>query len=96
MIRQRTAGAAPVVRACAEALPFPNASFAAALAVLSVHHWSDWQVGLRELLRVSRRKVVLFTWDPQSEGFWLADCVALASTALPVEQDIRIAVAPEI
>jgi hypothetical protein len=28
---------------------------------------------LRELLRVSRRKVVLFTWDPQSEGFWLAD-----------------------
>ena len=73
MIRQRTAGAAPVVRACAEALPFPNASFAAALAVLSVHHWSDWQAGLRELLRVSRRKIVLFTWDPQSEGFWLAD-----------------------
>ena len=73
MIRQRAAGAAPVVRACAEALPFPNASFAAALAVLSVHHWSDWQAGLRELLRVSRRKVVLFTWDPQSEGFWLAD-----------------------
>ena len=73
MIRQRTAGAAPVVRACAEALPFPNRSFAAALAVLSVHHWSDWQAGLRELLRVSRRKVVLFTWDPQSEGFWLAD-----------------------
>jgi SAM-dependent methyltransferase len=73
MIRQRIAGAAPVVRACAEALPFPNASFAAALAVLSVHHWSDWQAGLRELLRVSRRKVVLFTWDPQSEAFWLAD-----------------------
>jgi SAM-dependent methyltransferase len=73
MTRQRPAGAAPVVRACAEALPFPNASFAAALAVLSVHHWSDWQAGLRELLRVSRRKVVLFTWDPQSEGFWLAD-----------------------
>ena len=51
MIRQRAAGAAPVVRACAEALPFPNASFAAALAVLSVHHWSDRQAGLRELLR---------------------------------------------
>ena len=73
MIRQRTAGAAPVVRACAEALPFPEASFAAALSVLSVHHWSDWQAGLRELLRVSRRKVVLFTWDPQNGGFWLAD-----------------------
>jgi SAM-dependent methyltransferase len=73
MIRQRARGAAPVVRAGAEALPFPDASFAAALAVLTIHHWVDWQAGLRELLRVSRGKIVLFTWDPQSEGFWLCD-----------------------
>jgi len=73
MIRQRAKGAAPVVRACAEALPFPEASFAAALAVLTIHHWSDWQAGLRELIRVSRQKVVLFTWDPQNHGFWLGD-----------------------
>jgi SAM-dependent methyltransferase len=73
MIRQRPTSAAPVVRACAEALPFPDRSFGAALAVLTIHHWSDWQAGLHEMVRVSRRRIVLFTWDPQSESFWLGD-----------------------
>ena len=73
MIRQRPATAAPVVRACAEALPFPDKSFGAALAVLTVHHWSDWRAGLRETVRVSRRRVVLFTWDPHAKSSWLGD-----------------------
>jgi hypothetical protein len=71
MIRQRAIGAAPVVRARAEALPFRNRSFDAALATLTVHHWSAWRAGLREMLRVSCATVVLLTWDPESEGFWL-------------------------
>jgi hypothetical protein len=41
------------------------------LAVLTIHHWSDWRQGLRELRRVSRNRIVLLTWDPQSEAFWL-------------------------
>jgi SAM-dependent methyltransferase len=73
MIRQRARDAAPAVRACAEALPFSDASFGAALAVLTIHHWTDWRAGLRELARVSRRKVILFTWDPGDAGLWLAD-----------------------
>lgn len=73
MVRQRPAGAAPVVRACAEALPFADGSFAAALAALTIHHWSDWRTGLREMRRVSRGRVVLFTWDPQAEASWLGD-----------------------
>lgn len=73
MIRQRPAGSAPVVRACAEALPFPDDSFEAALAVLSIHHWSDWRGGLREMIRVASRRVVLLTWDPQSGNSWLGD-----------------------
>lgn len=73
MIRQRADSAAPVVRACAEALPFPDASFAAAMAVLTIHHWADWRAGLRELVRVSRGRVVLFTWDPKSDSLWLSD-----------------------
>jgi SAM-dependent methyltransferase len=73
MIRQRPASAVPVVRACAEALPFPDRSFGDALAVLAIHHWSDWRAGLREMVRVSRRRVVVFTWDPQSESAWLGD-----------------------
>jgi SAM-dependent methyltransferase len=73
MIRQRPPFAAPAVQATAEALPFSDASFDAALAVLTIHHWSDWRAGLRELVRVSRRRVVLFTWDPRSESSWLSD-----------------------
>jgi SAM-dependent methyltransferase len=65
MIAQRPEGAAPVVRAFAEELPFEDASFDAAMAVLSDHHWSDHERGLAELRRVARR-VVLFTWEPAS------------------------------
>src|SRR5438477_1450143 len=49
MIAQRPADAAPVLRATAEALPFPDGAFDAALAVLTVHHWEDPAAGLREL-----------------------------------------------
>jgi len=63
MIGQRQEGAAPVVRAPAERLPFDDGSFDAAMAVLSDHHWEDHERGLAEMRRVARR-VVLFTWDP--------------------------------
>jgi ubiquinone/menaquinone biosynthesis C-methylase UbiE len=41
MLAQRPAGAAPAVRAVAEALPFGDLAFDAALAVCTVHHWRD-------------------------------------------------------
>src|SRR5262245_5921806 len=47
MIRQRAVNAAPVVRAHAEALPFADGAFDAAMAVLTLHHWRDWRAGLR-------------------------------------------------
>jgi SAM-dependent methyltransferase len=72
MVAQRLAGAATVVRADAEALPFEDGSFDAAMAVLSDHHWRRRADGLRELRRVARRRVVLFNADPaQAERFWL-------------------------
>ena len=71
MIRQRASGAAPVVRAVAEALPFPAGTFDAALAVLTVHHWPDWRRGLDELRRVSRRQVVLAYDTALHNDFWL-------------------------
>jgi SAM-dependent methyltransferase len=71
MRSQRPPGAALCIDACAEALPFPNQSFDAALAVLSDHHWSDPIAGLREMRRVARR-VVVFQWDDaESKRFWL-------------------------
>jgi hypothetical protein len=66
MRAQRPPGAAPVVDAGAEALPFPDDSFDAAMAVLSDHHWSDHGSGLDELRRVSSGRVVLFTWEPRT------------------------------
>ncbi|MGW4519701.1 class I SAM-dependent methyltransferase [Amycolatopsis sp. NPDC004378] len=71
MIRQRGPGAAPVVRAVAEALPFAAGAFDAALAVLTVHHWPDWRRGLDELRRVSRRQVVLAYDTARHNDFWL-------------------------
>jgi SAM-dependent methyltransferase len=75
MIRQRVLDAAPAVRAVASALPFPDASFDAALAILTVHHWPDRARGLAELARVARRRIVILThtWDPTASGFWLVD-----------------------
>ena len=71
MIRQRPAGSAPAVRAVAESLPFDDATFDAAMALLTVHHWSNLDAGLAELRRVSRRQVVL-TWDQAVFArFWL-------------------------
>jgi SAM-dependent methyltransferase len=72
MVAQRPAGSAPVVQGEAEALPFEDDSFDAAMAVLSDHHWRRRTDGMRELRRVARRRVVLFNADPaQAERFWL-------------------------
>jgi SAM-dependent methyltransferase len=72
MIRQRPPGAAPCIRASAEDLPLETDSCDAALAVLTVHHWSDVGRGLRGMRRVARRRVVILTWVPDvAEDFWL-------------------------
>jgi len=73
MIRQRRVGSAPAVQASATDLPFRDATFGAALAVLTVHHWPDRARGLDELARVVRGRVVIVTWDPATSGFWLVD-----------------------
>src|SRR5262245_1166176 len=57
MIAQRPRGSAPAVRAKAESLPLRDGSFDAALAVNTVHHWTDLRAGLRELRRIARKRV---------------------------------------
>jgi SAM-dependent methyltransferase len=72
MIAQRREGAAPVVQASAEDLPFEDDSFDAAMAVLTIHHWSDWRAGVEEMRRVARRAVLL-SWDPSfATRLWIA------------------------
>lgn len=71
MRAQRPDDAAPCVAARAEALPFDDHAFDAAMAVLSDHHWRDPIGGLREMARVAGR-VLVFQWDnTHSTNFWL-------------------------
>jgi len=93
MIKQRPLGAAPVVRAIAEQLPFKDHSFDAALAVLTIHHWRDLPRGLAEMRRVAVRRVVILTWDiAAGASFWLTahyfpEIAAFDSTRLgPIDE----------
>jgi SAM-dependent methyltransferase len=74
MIAQRPHSAAPAIQATAEQLPLADDSFDAALAVNTVHHWTDLPAGLRELRRVARKRIVVFMRDPRrGEPFWLVE-----------------------
>jgi hypothetical protein len=71
MVGQRGPGCAPVVRAAAEHLPFPDRSFDVAMATMTVHHWLDLRAGLAELRRVAHRQVI-FTFDPSMhDSLWV-------------------------
>ena len=71
MIRQRPGGAAPALRAVAEALPLRDGSFDAAMALLTrSHHWSDPRRGLAELRRVASRIVLLLS-SALTSRMWL-------------------------
>jgi SAM-dependent methyltransferase len=73
MIRQRRPSAAPAIQGHAEALPFPDRSFDAVMAILTVHHWTDKARGLREMRRVARGPAIVLTFDPAHRGTWLTD-----------------------
>lgn len=74
MRAQRPTSLSPAVDAVAEALPFANDAFDAALASFTVHQWTDLRGGLRELRRVTRGPVVVLTCDPAAlHRSWLND-----------------------
>lgn len=72
VIKRRAQTAAPVVKGDVERLPFKNGSFAASMSILTIQHWEDPIAGLHEMARVSSRRAVVFTLDPEVfGGFWL-------------------------
>lgn len=72
MRAQRPTHLAAAVDATAEALPFAENAFDAALASFTVHQWSDLRAGLGELRRVTNGPVVVLTCDPAAlDRFWL-------------------------
>lgn len=74
MRKQRPESLSPAVDAVAEALPFSDDYFDAAMTTFSVHQWSDLQAGLAEMRRVTRGPVVILTCDPELlDRFWLTE-----------------------
>jgi SAM-dependent methyltransferase len=61
--RERQRHDAPAVAGVAERLPFRDGAFDAAMAILTVHHWSDAAAGLNEVRRATRGPIVVLTWD---------------------------------
>jgi SAM-dependent methyltransferase len=90
MIRNRSSAAAKAIKATADDLPFPDGSFDAAMAILTIHHWPDKQAGLSEIRRVTRGRIVLLTFDP-SHRPWLTDYLpelaALDEAQMPAMSD---------
>ncbi len=73
MIQQRSASNTTLIQGHAEDLPFPDKTFDASMAVLTIHHWSDKELGIMEMRRVTRGKMVFLTYDPSFNSFWLFD-----------------------
>jgi SAM-dependent methyltransferase len=104
MVAQRGPTSAPVIRAAAEALPFPDQHFDVAMAMMTIHHWADLRAGLAEMRRVAPRQVI-FSFDPDvHDGLWvfneyvqaslgLADAAPL-SVVIDVLGPIRVEVVP--
>ena len=73
MVAQRPAGAPPVVRASASALPLRSGGADVALAILTVHHWDDAAAGLAELCRIAPQRLALAIDFDVDADFWLLD-----------------------
>jgi SAM-dependent methyltransferase len=74
MRAQRPDHRAPAIDATAEELPFPDDSFDAVMAMVTIHQWPDVDRGLREMRRVGRGPVVILTFDGDALGrLWLVD-----------------------
>lgn len=71
-IAKRSPELPPAIQAHPECLPLPSGCVDASMTCMALHCWSDWRVGVQELRRVARKRVVIFTYDRDySERFWL-------------------------
>ena len=71
MILQRQNSGTELIQGVVEDLPFRDNTFDISMGILTIHHWSDIHSGLKEMVRVSRKKTVLFTWIGYGDDFWL-------------------------
>jgi SAM-dependent methyltransferase len=72
MIAQRPPDAAPAIQGVAEAIPLDDKSVDATMGVFTMQHWNDVDRGLTEVLRVTRKRIVLLTLDLDTTAqMWL-------------------------
>lgn len=95
MLAQRPSASAPAVRAVAGALPFASASFDAAMAIFTVHHWPNPAEGLAELCRVADG-IVILTFDAAAHArYWLYEDYLPEAIALDVRRTPPVEVIAE-
>jgi SAM-dependent methyltransferase len=108
MIAQRSPELARAIWGYAESLPLPSDCVDAAMACMTLHHWADWRVGVQELRRVARKRVVIFTYDRSyAERFWLLrdylpqlarlDCArfpCIEEQCMAVGEEVRVETVP--
>jgi SAM-dependent methyltransferase len=76
MRAQRPADAAPCLAGTAESLPLDDDAVVAAMACVTIHHWTDRAAGLAELRRIARGPVVVFTFELDALIPWQLDYLA--------------------
>ncbi len=64
MAAQRPPHLPRAVIAGAESLPLADDSADAAMAIITIHHWSDLPAGIAEMRRVARDRILVLTLDP--------------------------------
>jgi SAM-dependent methyltransferase len=102
MIAQRSHEHRAAVWGYAESLPLATNSVDAAMACMTLHHWADWRIGVQELRRVARKRVVIFTYDySYAMQFWLLrdylpKLAHLDRARFPALDEQRVAVGDEV
>lgn len=83
------------IKASADSIPFEDAFFDGASAMLTLHHWPDKLKGIQELYRVLKpgSKIVFFSFtEAQMEGYWLAhyfpEMVKRSCEIIPTESEM--------
>lgn len=75
MISKRKNSKATLIEGFAENLPFKDNQFDCSMAILTLHHWSNVVLGLKEMKRVTKDKIVILTWIGYENNFWLIDYI---------------------
>jgi SAM-dependent methyltransferase len=74
MRSQRPPHLAVAIDATSQQLPFPDDSFDAAMASVTIHQWPELERGLGEMRRVATGAVAILTFAPRPpEHWWLLD-----------------------